>query len=86
VLEKSFPIKFISFAYPYGKTNEKIKAMVKENGFKFGITTNSGGKDTIEDDRFEIFRVNIYPEDGLFQFHKKISSWYRAYYKRKRGK
>jgi peptidoglycan/xylan/chitin deacetylase (PgdA/CDA1 family)/UDP-N-acetylglucosamine:LPS N-acetylglucosamine transferase len=85
-LENLYRTKIISFAYPYGKTNEEVKKIVKESGFQFGITTNSGGKDTIEDDRFEIFRVNIYPEDGLFQFHKKISHWYRGYYKRKRGK
>lgn len=35
---------------------------------------------------FTIFRVSVFPEDGPSQLRKKISSWYRRYYKLKRGK
>jgi hypothetical protein len=33
-----------------------------------------------------IFRAYIFPEDGFVSYFKKTSSWYRAYFKRKRGR
>ncbi len=84
-LEQALQTKVISFAYPYGTCDDRVKNLVKEVGFEFGIATDSGGL-TIEDDRFEVFRVNIFPEENMIQLYKKTSRWYRAYYWRKRGK
>ena len=84
-IEKELNTCIVSFAYPYGNCDERIKRLVRESGYEFGIATDSGG-DTIEDDRFQIFRVNIFPGESAFQLYKKTSSWYRAYYRRKRGK
>jgi peptidoglycan/xylan/chitin deacetylase (PgdA/CDA1 family)/glycosyltransferase involved in cell wall biosynthesis len=84
-IEEVLGTRVISFAYPFGSRNEKVKQFVEEAGFTFGISTDSGGI-TIEEDRFDVFRVNIFPEDGLFKMYKKTSSWYRAYHKRKKEK
>ncbi|MDP4209776.1 MAG: polysaccharide deacetylase family protein [Bacteroidota bacterium] len=84
-LEAEFNIKTISFAYPYGNYTDQDKELVKKAGFTYGIATDTGGM-TIEDDRLAVFRVNMFPEEDFLQLYKKTSSWYRVYYKRKRGK
>lgn len=84
-LEKELQIEIISFAYPYGDLSEMVKTQVRKSGHLFGIATDSGGMH-IEDDLFQVFRVNMFPEESIFQLYKKTSSWYRSYYKRKRGK
>ena len=85
LIERKLQTKVVSFAYPFGTYDDRIKDLVEQSGFKFGIATDSGGV-TIEDDRFAIFRVNMFPEESLFSLFKKTSSWYRKYYLRKRGK
>jgi peptidoglycan/xylan/chitin deacetylase (PgdA/CDA1 family)/UDP-N-acetylglucosamine:LPS N-acetylglucosamine transferase len=84
-LEKELNIDVISFAYPFGYYNDRVKDLVKSAGFSYGIATDTGGIH-IEDDRFAIFRVNIFPKESYFSLYKKTSNWYRLYYKRKRGK
>jgi len=84
-LEQALGTKIISFAYPYGDLNEMVKAQVKKSGHIFGIATDSGGM-TIEDDFLQVFRISMFPNESLFQLYKKTSSWYRSYYKKKRGK
>jgi peptidoglycan/xylan/chitin deacetylase (PgdA/CDA1 family) len=84
-IEHQLSTSIVSFAYPYGTCDERIKKLVKESGFEFGIATDSGG-DTIEDDRFQVFRVNMFPDEDVLQLYKKTSVWYRAYYRRKRRK
>ncbi len=84
-LEQELGTEIISFAYPYGDLNEGVKQQVKKTGHCLGIATDSGGIH-IEDDLFQVFRINIFPNESLFQLYKKTSSWYRSYYKKKRGK
>jgi peptidoglycan/xylan/chitin deacetylase (PgdA/CDA1 family) len=84
-LEDELQTKIVSFAYPFGTYDDRIKELVVQSGFEFGIATDSGGF-TIEDDRFAIFRVNMFPNESIFSLFKKTSAWYRAYYRRKRGK
>ena len=84
-IEHELQTKIVSFAYPFGTYDERIKDLTRQSGFEFGIATDSGGI-TIEDDRFAIFRVNMFPKESLFSLFKKSSSWYRKYYQRKRGK
>ena len=84
-LEKELQTSVISFAYPYGDLSEEVKEHVQKLGFTYGIATDSGGM-CIEEDPYQIFRVNVFPEDGWFQLYKKTSVWYRSYFKRKKGK
>ena len=84
-IERELQTRVIAFAYPFGTYDERIKNLVKQAGFEFGIATDTGGL-TIEDDRFAVFRVNMFPEESLFSLFKKTSAWYRWYYRRKRGK
>ena len=84
-LEADLGTKVVSFAYPGGNVNERVKRLVADAGFTFGISTDTGGLH-IEEDRFQVFRVNMFPDDRLFQVWKKSSTWYRRYYRWKRGK
>lgn len=84
-LEADLGIEVVSFAYPYGSYDEKTKAAARQAGFAFGIATDTGGMH-LEEDRFAIFRVNIFPHDDENSLWKKTSAWYRRYYRWKRGK
>lgn len=83
-IERELPTRVVSFAYPFGTYDDRIKDLARQAGFEFGIATDSGGL-TIEDDRFAVFRVNMFPKESLFSLFKKTSSWYRNYYRWKRG-
>ena len=85
MLEEELVTKVVTFAYPFGNYSDRVKEMVKDCGFSYGIATDSGGI-TIEDDHFAVFRVNMFPNESLFSLFKKTSFWYRKYYYRKRGK
>ena len=84
-IEQELHTKVVSFAYPFGTYDDRIKQLVKQSGFEFGIATDTGGE-TIEDDRFAVFRVNMFPEESMFSLFKKTSRFYRKYYQWKRGK
>ena len=84
-IELELQTKVVSFAYPFGAHDDRVKDLVRQSGFEFGIATDAGGI-TIEDDRFAVFRVNMFPEESMFSLFKKTSSWYRKYYQWKRGK
>ncbi len=84
-IEKGLNTSVISFAYPYGDVNENVKELTRKEGFTYGIATDSGGMN-MEEDPYQVFRVNVFPEDGWFQLYKKTSVWYRSYFKRKKGK
>jgi peptidoglycan/xylan/chitin deacetylase (PgdA/CDA1 family) len=84
-IERELQTVVVSFAYPFGTCDDRIKALVKQTGFTFGVATDSGGF-TIEDDRFAVFRINMFPEESLYSLCKKTSTWYRKYYRWKRGK
>jgi peptidoglycan/xylan/chitin deacetylase (PgdA/CDA1 family)/UDP-N-acetylglucosamine:LPS N-acetylglucosamine transferase len=84
-IERELQTRVVSFAYPFGTYDDRVKELVKQFGFDFGIATDNGGL-TIEDDRFAVFRVNMFPNESMFSLFKKTSTWYRRYYLRKRGK
>ncbi len=83
-LEKEFNIPIVSFAYPFGNYNQTMKALTQKAGFSCAVATDNGGMH-IEDDLFEIFRVNMFPSDHWFKFWKKSSTFYRQYYQKRRG-
>ncbi|PJJ58881.1 polysaccharide deacetylase family protein [Hymenobacter chitinivorans] len=84
-LEQELETTVVSFAYPYGGLNEQVKHLVREAGFAFGVATDTGGLH-LEDDRFQIFRINMFPEETASSLLKKTASWYRKYYRFKRKK
>ncbi|GAB2862517.1 polysaccharide deacetylase family protein [Hymenobacter ruber] len=84
-LETALETEVVSFAYPYGDLNEDVKMAVREAGFALGVATDTGGM-TIEDDRMQVFRVNMFPNESTNSLFKKTSPWYRKYYRWKRGK
>lgn len=84
-LEAALQTEIVTFAYPYGDLNEAVKATVREAGFALGIATDTGGL-TIEADRMQVFRVNMFPNESTSSLFKKTSPWYRKYYRWKRGK
>ncbi|MFD2718274.1 polysaccharide deacetylase family protein [Hymenobacter monticola] len=84
-LETALQTEIVSFAYPFGDLNEDVKEAVRAAGFALGVSTDTGGL-TIEDDRMQVFRVNMFPNESTSSLFKKTSTWYRKYYRWKRKK
>ncbi|GAB3636484.1 polysaccharide deacetylase family protein [Hymenobacter arcticus] len=84
-LEQRLGTEIISFAYPYGDLNAATKTLVAQAGFLFAVATDSGGMH-LEDDRMQIFRINMFPHETASSLFKKTSAWYRRYYRWKRKK
>jgi peptidoglycan/xylan/chitin deacetylase (PgdA/CDA1 family)/glycosyltransferase involved in cell wall biosynthesis len=84
-LEASLGTEIISFAYPYGALNEKVKALAQKAGFTYAVATDTGGMH-LEDDRMQVFRINMFPHETPSSLFKKTATWYRKYYRWKRGK
>ncbi len=84
-LEAALQTEVVSFAYPYGDLNEGLKGAVRAAGFAFGVATDTGGLH-LEDDRMQVFRINMFPHETSSSLFKKTSVWYRKYYRWKRGK
>ncbi len=84
-LETALATSVTSFAYPYGDLNDAVKEAVRAAGFALGVATDTGGLH-LEDDRMQVFRVNMFPNETTSSLFKKTSPWYRKYYRWKRGK
>ncbi|SFQ60577.1 polysaccharide deacetylase family protein [Hymenobacter arizonensis] len=84
-LEAALQTEIVSFAYPFGDINDAVKNAVREAGFALGVSTDTGGMH-IEDDRMQVFRINMFPNESTSSLFKKTSPWYRKYYRWKRGK
>jgi len=84
-LERRLGIEVLSFAYPYGNLSPETKRLVQQAGFTYAVATDSGGLH-LEDDRMQIFRINMFPHETGGSLFKKTSSWYRRYYRWKRKK
>ncbi len=84
-LEAALDVPVLSFAYPYGDLNPALKAAAQAAGFALAVATDSGGLH-LEDDRWEIFRVNVFPNETRRSLRKKTSPLYRRYFRWKRGR
>jgi peptidoglycan/xylan/chitin deacetylase (PgdA/CDA1 family)/glycosyltransferase involved in cell wall biosynthesis len=84
-LEAALQTNIVSFAYPYGDLNADVKEAVRTAGFAFGVATDTGGMH-LEDDRMQVFRVNMFPNETPGSLFKKTATWYRKYYRWKRKK
>jgi len=67
--------KVVSFCYPFGGVNEDIKRIVKEAGYTFGISTNTGPLN-FYDDLFQIRRIEVSCRTLLYRFKKKAGGNY----------
>jgi peptidoglycan/xylan/chitin deacetylase (PgdA/CDA1 family) len=65
----------ISFAYPFGGLNQQIKQEVKNAGYLYGISTNTGPYN-FTDDLFQIRRIEVSSRTLLFSFKRKVSGYY----------
>lgn len=74
-LEKLTEEKLVSFAYPWGNNDNKSRELVKELGYSFAVSTESGTA-CFSDDLYEIQRIGIYSKDDIKKFKKKISGRY----------
>jgi peptidoglycan/xylan/chitin deacetylase (PgdA/CDA1 family)/glycosyltransferase involved in cell wall biosynthesis len=82
-IEELIKDEVITFAYPYGKLNQKLKEAVRETGYKFGIATDSGSA-AMDEDWLEIRRIIIFPKTGKRSFRRKVSGHYN-FWKTRRG-
>ncbi|MGL5189062.1 MAG: polysaccharide deacetylase family protein, partial [Cetobacterium sp.] len=79
--EQKYGIKLVSFAYPYGHLDEESVQVVKEAGYKFAVSTDTG-TGVITDNLFDIRRSGI-DKTTVFDFLRKISFKYSIYKGRK---
>ena len=74
-LEKLTGEKLVSFAYPWGNNDNKSRELIRELGYTFAVSTESGTA-CFSDDLYEIQRIGIYSKDDMEKFKKKISGTY----------
>ncbi len=84
-LEKEFNVPVSVYAFTYGDTNSECSGWAEEEGYDYAVNTDSGGL-LLEESPYQIFRVNIFPNETWISLFKKTSSWYRHYYFKKRKK
>ncbi len=85
LLESEFKKPVSVYAYTYGDTNATSAELAAAAGYDLAVNTDTGGIDTA-DDLYQIFRVNIFPDETYLSLWKKTSSLYRKYYFWKRKK
>lgn len=82
VIEQIIGKQIISFAYPHDYVNEKIKKMIFDAGYLFGICIDEGRRN-IWIDPLKIRRIQIFHGASKFSFWKKTSGrylWYKSVY------
>ncbi len=82
LIEKKLKTKIISFSYPNGYVNEKIKQIVKDYGYTFAVTIDEGRRN-FWIDFLKIRRIQIFSGASKFSFWKKTSGrylWYKYVY------
>lgn len=84
-LEKELGIRApVAFAYPFGRWNQAISQRAHQAGYWAAVCTDSGAMAWGEN-RHQIFRVNVFPEDGWWAMRKKTRSGYRARFLHRHG-
>ncbi|MGL4969243.1 MAG: polysaccharide deacetylase family protein [Fusobacteriaceae bacterium] len=74
-IEEKLGVKTISFAYPYGDYDERVKKIAQESGFEFVVATDRGSV-CFSDDLGEIRRIGMFSKNTLFNFKRKVSGRY----------
>lgn len=75
IIERAIGASVISFAYPNGFVNEKIKELVRSSGYRFGVTIDEGRRN-FWSDPFKIRRIQIFHGASMFSYWKKTSGRY----------
>lgn len=65
----------VSFCYPYARTNETAKKLVEEAGYFCALAGSEGIGEGAEE-LFSMHRIQIFPSNNLFDFWRKLQSWY----------
>ena len=65
----------LSFAYPFGEGNEKLKGIVAEAGYTYAVATFSGPF-SMQEDFFQIRRIEVASQTLLVSFKRKASGFY----------
>ncbi len=73
--EKKLNIKLNSFAYPYGDLDDRAKKLVRDAGYLYGVSTDSGSY-CLSDDIFQIRRIGIFPTITNLGYKRKIRGNY----------
>lgn len=74
-IEDILGVKIISFAYPYGGVDEKLKTLVSESGYTYGISTNTGPYE-LNDDLMQVRRIEVSKKTSMGAFKWKVSGKY----------
>ena len=83
-LENEFSVPVNVFAFTYGVTSPVAADLAQAAGYDYAVNTDTGGL-LLEEEPYSIFRVSIFPSENSWSLFKKTSSWYRKYYRFKRG-
>lgn len=76
LIERQLPTNCQHFAYPKGYYNNKIKKILKENGFVSAVTIKYG-INTKNIDLFELYRIAISDEDWIPTVAVKLSGLWK---------
>lgn len=77
-LQARLGISVSTFAYPYGRLNGEVKAIVQRAGYRFGIATHSGPL-VLHEDPFQVRRIVVFPNTSLRRFKRKVTGQYTFY-------
>ncbi len=65
----------VSFAYPFGGINKKVKELMRHSGVPFAVSTNTGPMNWY-DDKMQMRRIEVRPGEALGSFKNKVSGFY----------
>lgn len=69
------------FCYPFGKNSEKLKNVLKDQGYKFAVTTKYGGVNK-NDDYFRLNRLRVFGTDSGKTLKGRIEKITKTYAKK----
>ncbi|MFH1666476.1 MAG: polysaccharide deacetylase family protein [Elusimicrobiota bacterium] len=72
-IEEKLGKNIMSFAYPYGKFNEKVKEILRRAGYLFACKIKQGKNKFPVKDRFELRRILVRGDECLFDFYLNLS-------------
>ncbi len=78
VLEDLIEAPVVSFAYPFGATDDRLKGMIREAGYEYGCGVFSGPP-KFPGDLLDIRRISIKSSSSIFDFALKVLTPYEYY-------
>ncbi len=74
IIRDKIAITPVFMAYPYGKSNNLVIALLKKHGFQGGLTVNRGGNPFFTDN-FKVKRSMIYGTYNLNKFRENLNTF-----------